>query len=84
MKNHSIAIEYLYRDAGNNKIYEEAIIKNPNNLDLKAFEKWFKSQLIDNLWFNPLDYGLPNPKFSNYDPQLDHDWCELILLREEK
>ena len=83
MKKRRFVIEYLYRDAGNNKLYEEAIIENPNNWDLKTFEKWYKSHLIDRLWFDPLDFGLPKPRFHEYEPELEHDWCELISLHEE-
>lgn len=83
MKKHQIIIEYLYRDAANYKLYEEAIIENPNNWDLNTFETWFKNQLIDGLWFNPLDFGLPKPQFPKYNPELDHDWCEFIGLKEK-
>ncbi len=83
MKEHKIIIEYLYRDAGNNKIYEEAIIENPNNLHFSEFENWFRAKLIDGLWFVPHDFGLVKPQFPIYNPELDHDWCELVSLSEE-
>lgn len=83
MKKHKIIIEYLYRDAANYKIFEEAIIENPNNLNLHDFDKWFRSLLIDGLWFIPNDFGLAKPQFPTYNPELDHDWCELILFKEE-
>jgi hypothetical protein len=81
MEEKGFIIEYLYRDAGNNKLYEEAIIDNPDKWDIKTFENWFKSQLIDGLWFNPLDFGLPKPTFPDYDGELDHEWCEFIEIR---
>ncbi len=84
MKKHRIFIEYLYRDAGNYKLYEEAEIENPYNLSLDEFEKWFRKQLIDDLYFVPYNFGLIKPQFPNYNPELDHDWCEFISLREEK
>jgi len=80
---HRIIIEYLYRDAGNYKLFKEAEIDIPNNLSLQEFEKWFISQLIDELYFVPHDFGLVKPQFPVYDPELDHDWCEFILLKEE-
>ncbi len=83
MKKYQFIIDYLYRDAGNNKLYEEAIIANPNNWDLETFEHWFKSQLIDCLWFNPLDFGLPKPSFPDYDPELDRDRCAFMRFRIE-
>lgn len=84
MRTHKIIIEYLYRDAGNYKLYEEAFIENPKNLNLPEFEKWFKSQLIDGLYFVPHSFGLIKPQFPLYNPELDHDWCEFISLKEEK
>ncbi|WP_372648045.1 hypothetical protein [Draconibacterium sp.] len=79
---HRIIIEYLYRDAANYKLYEEAEIDNPDNLSLQEFEKWFRSQLIDDLYFVPEDFGLIKPQFPIYNTELDHDWCEFILLKE--
>lgn len=73
----------MYRDAGNNKLYKKAKIENPQNLTLSEFENWFKNQLIDGVWFVPCDFGLIKPQFSLYDSELDHDWCEFILLKEE-
>lgn len=80
---HKIIIAYLYRDAANYKLFEEAEVNNSNNLSLKEFEKWFRSQLIDDLYFIPDDFGLIKPQFPVYNPELDHDWCEFISLREE-
>lgn len=79
---HRIIIEYLYRDAANYKLFKEAEIDNPNNLTLKEFEKWFRSKLIDELYFVPHDFGLIKPQFPSYNPEHDHDWCELISLKE--
>lgn len=83
MKKHTIIIEYLYRDAGNYKLYQECEIENPNNLTLNEFDKWFQNQLIDGMYFVPNDFGLIKPQFPNYNPELDHGWCELISLSEE-
>lgn len=84
MKKRRIIIEYLYRDAANYKLFEKSIIKNPKNLDFHEFEMWVKSRLIDELYFNPCDYGLGKPQFPVYNSDLEHDWCEFISLREEK
>ncbi len=83
MKKHKTIIEYLYRDAGNYKLYEEAKIDNPDDLSLHEFEKWFRTQLIDDLYFVPHDFGLIKVRFPVYNPELDHDWCEFILLKEK-
>jgi hypothetical protein len=84
MKKSKIVIEYLYREAANYKLYKERIIDNPNNLEFEQFEIWFRSLLIDGLYFVPHDFGLIKPQFPFYNPELDHDWCELISLRKEK
>lgn len=78
-----IIIEYLYRDAANYKLYEESILDNPKNLDFSEFEKWFRSQLNDGMFFVPHDFGISKPQFPVYNPELDHDWCEFISLRKE-
>ncbi|MEN8118418.1 MAG: hypothetical protein ABFS16_15650 [Bacteroidota bacterium] len=83
MKKHKIIIEYLYRDADNYKLFEESLIENPRNLTLLEFEEWFRSQLIDGLYFVPHDFGLVKPQFPTYNPELVHDWCEFVCLREE-
>jgi hypothetical protein len=35
------------------------------------------------MYFIPNDFGLIKPQFPIYNPEFDHDWCELISLREE-
>jgi hypothetical protein len=64
-------------------MYKKAVIDNQDNLDLKTFEVWVQSHLIDNLWFNPLNYELPQLEFPGYYCELDHDWCELIERRSK-
>lgn len=83
MKKSKIIIEYLYRDAGNYKLFEESVIENPRNLSILEFEEWFKDQLIDNLYFVPQDFGLVKPKFPIDNPELDLDWCEFISFRRK-
>ncbi len=83
MEQHKIIIEYQYRDAGNYKLFAESEIDNPDNLTLQEYEIWFRKRLIDGLYFVPHDFGLIKPQFPTYNPELDHDWCELISLREE-
>ena len=85
MKNSKIIIiEYLYRDAANYKIYIECEMPNPFNLSFNEFEKRFIEKLIDGQFFVPHDFGLIKPQFPTYNPELDHDWCEFVSLKEEK
>lgn len=78
-----LIIEYLYRDAANYKLFGEAEIKNPQNLDSKAFEECMRSMIIDKLYFIPEKFDVPCLRFSDYDPTLDHDYCELVRIREK-
>ena len=43
----NIIVEYLYRDAGNNKIWGEALFSNKSNLGLHDLLKMIKEKLID-------------------------------------
>lgn len=50
MAKRKIVMEYLYRDAANNKLYEESSIENPNIWDMEIFEKCFQCKLIVGLF----------------------------------
>ncbi len=70
-------IEYLYRDAGNFKVYGEAVLSGeiPDDLDLSEV-------LIDGYAFVPEDTGLPPLRegLGPYVPDLDLDWHEVLLV----
>jgi hypothetical protein len=78
-----LIIEYLYRDAANYKLFGEAEIKNPRKLDALAFEKWMRSIIIDEIYFIPEKFNVPSLRFPDCDPILDHDYCELVRIREK-
>ena len=66
-------ISYLYRDAGNNKSYNECIVRGlftdaqiKDILDCRDGDKFIPSQV-----------GLPERRFDRFDPQEDHCWFEL-------
>ncbi len=76
-------IEYMYQDAGNYKLFGEFEINNPRNLDSAEFENWMRSIIIDRIYFIPEEFGIPMLSFPDYDPELDHDCCELVRIREK-
>lgn len=67
-------IEYLYRDAGNNKVWNEAVINgclSQEQIDIVC------SSLEDGVYFIPRFVGFPEERFDSYDCELDHAFFEL-------
>lgn len=69
----NIKLNYLYRDAGNYKLYDAAVFRNDVNLSLAEIEKVIKEHLIDGEFFDPRHWGIKKLSFENYDEELDHD-----------
>jgi hypothetical protein len=70
-------VEYMYRDAGNNKQWEEIVVSGGLCLgDLQPY-------LVDGLWFVPEEVGLMplQPQFTDYPNRDDHPWHELVDVR---
>ena len=72
-------IEYLYRDAGNNKVYSEAEIDGSFSL------KELRLRCFDGLYFVASEWNIPDLREHfweeyGYDADLDHDWHELISI----
>lgn len=66
-------IEYLYRDASNYKIWNEAIV---SGLLTSQQKEEILATLHEGLYFKPRKVGLPETRFSE-DSNDDHDWLEL-------
>ncbi len=68
------SIEYLFRDAGNYKVWNNAVIRGILTADQI-------DTIIDSLdcglWFLPHLVGLPEKQFETWDPELDHPFFEL-------
>lgn len=86
MKNskYNIRFNYLYRDAGNYKIFGSIIFNNLENIDIKSIEKVIKNKLIDGEFFNPLDWKIPRLHFDTASKALDHDWNEFEKIEITK
>ncbi|MBB5022344.1 hypothetical protein [Desulfurispira natronophila] len=72
----NIWFEYLYRDAGNNKIWGEVVFCNTKTFSTEELETLIRSSLIDGEFFDPDGLGLPELQFDSWDSELDHGWYE--------
>jgi len=72
----NIRFEYLYRDAGNYKIWGELVFTNRKNLDVTDLNSRLIAQLISNQFFEAEKVAIPRLRFENYDETLDHGWHE--------
>jgi len=78
----NILVQYLYRDAGNNKIWSDVVFSNRMNLDVCELETNIKNALIDGEFFVAEDVGLPSLCFDRYDEELDHGWHEYFSIKK--
>lgn len=74
----NILFEYLYRDAGNFKLWGEVIFSNKNNHDAKWLEQQARNVLISTEFFIGEKADIPILQFKEYIKALDHDWYEFI------
>lgn len=76
MPSRNILFNYLYRDASNFKLFGGVVFSNPNNLSLEEIKRRIESRLIDGMYFDPDEWGVPRLRFEDFDEDLDHGWCE--------
>lgn len=83
--NHSIKFNYLYRDAGNYKLFDSIIFANNDSMNLEYIELIISKNLIEGDYFVPEKWNVPRLSFGNYSPELDHDYHEFesIELTDE-
>jgi hypothetical protein len=72
----NIKFNYLYRDAGNFKVWAFEVFSNPDSLELKIIEDKIKKALIDGEFFDPEKWGVKRLKHDDWVPELDHGWNE--------
>lgn len=77
----NVVLEYLYRDAGNYKNWQEVIFTNKAKIPLSKLNEDIKSRLIDGLYFSAEALQLPTAYFDNVDAELDHNWHEYSECR---
>ncbi len=80
----NIKFSYLYRDAGNYKNYNNIIFSNPNNISVEQLENSIRNSLIEGLWFDAINWRIPDLYFKEYEwnNELDHCWHEFGQLKE--
>ena len=72
----NIKFSYLYRDSSNYKKYGYIIFENPDRVALAGLEKLIRSKLIDDTWFYPKQWGLPNLILDTFNFEIDPTWHE--------
>lgn len=78
----NISFDYLYRDAGNNKLYNSVIYKNEHNFPLIFLRRAIEACFYLRVYFVPETLNIPRLKFRNDDPDLDHLWHEFDSISE--
>lgn len=76
----NVLIEYLYRDAGNNKLWGDVIFSNKMNVDVARLDADIKKTLIDGEFFVAEEVFLPPLQFEKHDIELDHGWHEYFSV----
>ena len=77
----NIRLEYQYRDAGNYKNWGEIVFSNPRNLVPEVVTEMAEEVLIEREFFVASGARVPDLHFSDWDPDLDHDWHEFVAFR---
>ena len=72
MKN--IRFKYLYRDAGNFKLYSSVVFTCRTEVSLEDSSKQIQASLIDEKFFVPESWDIPRLSFEIFDFALDHEW----------
>jgi hypothetical protein len=78
----SIKLTYLYRDAGNYKVFGSVVFSNPDGIAIAKIEAQIRSVLIDGEFFEPLKWGIKPLAFDESNDELDHSWNEFVSVHE--
>ena len=82
----NIKFSYFYRDSCNYKNWGSVIFLKPHNSSIKEIEGVIKRKLIEETWFYPNEWKLPNLYFETLDINNDPTWHEFenISLSNEE
>ncbi len=74
----NIKFEYLYRDEGNYKTFDEIVFYNPGQLSIEVIRKSIESHLIDGCCFDPDAWHIPRFSFHQLNAfgMYDYLWYE--------
>lgn len=78
----NILLEYLYRDAGNNKFSGEFVFSNKAKMTVACVEAAIHANLIDECFFVAEKVVLPTLYPHEYERTLDHGWHEFSYVEE--
>lgn len=78
----SVLFKYLYRDAGNFKLWGELLLTNRSGIDVQGAELTIRSTLISGEFFIADQIDVPALEFEKSDPDLDHGWHEFHSIME--
>ena len=76
VSNNNIKFNYLYRDAGNYKVFSEVVFTNKDAKSIQEIEWAIQIDLIEGEFFIPEKWNLPRLRFEDYSSELDHDYHE--------
>ena len=82
VSNHNIKFNYLYRDAGNYKIFGDLIFTNQKSTSLEIIDTAIRNNLIEGEYFIPEKWNIPRLNLGAYSLELDHDYHEFESLEE--
>lgn len=74
--NNNIKFNYLYRDVGNYKLFNDIIFTNKDLKSLQEIEFAIRNNLIEGEFFIPEKWNIPRLNFEEYSSELDHDYHE--------
>lgn len=72
----NIKLSYLYRDAGNNKLWGAVVFANGQQLSAEQVTAQLRAALIDQAFFDAAAVSIPELAFTRHDHELDHGWHE--------
>jgi len=73
----NLELNYLYRDASNNKSRGSVVFSNRTGLSLDAIQRGLRAGFVDlDHHFECATWALPSLYEYPYDPELDHGWHE--------
>lgn len=75
----NVRFEYLYRDYGNSKNWDDIVFSNPRNIDIACVAAMAAKVSMDEIYFLANKAGVPDLHFTEYayDSGLDHCWHEV-------
>jgi hypothetical protein len=81
-KNMNIRLEYLYRDSGNFKKWNDIVFSNCDKISAEIAIEEIRNNLEEGLYFRAEDIGVNDLHFDEFNPLLDHHWHEFHSCSE--